>query len=150
MTWKKPEECWIISVKPAKLYCKTLALKQSGVIEPQNHSLGEVGDVKRSPVQHLIVSARRSNQVAWAFLQLSLENLQGWRLYNISGQPAPMFDCPHGEKVFLISCQKLSCFNLSSLSSYHLGGSLPNLLQFINTFSFCWEPETVCRVPDVI
>lgn len=33
------------------------------------------------------------------FTQLGLENLQAQRLYNFSGQPAPLLDCPHGEKV---------------------------------------------------
>jgi len=30
--------------------------------------------------------------------QLGFEYLQGFRLYNLSGQPVPVFDLPHGEK----------------------------------------------------
>ena len=40
--------------------------------------------------------AMRSAWAAHAFIQVCLENLQGWRLHNLSEQPLP--DCPHGEK----------------------------------------------------
>lgn len=45
-------------------------------------------------------SAVRSGQAVQGFIQLGLENLQGWRVLSPSGQPVPMLDCPHGEKVF--------------------------------------------------
>lgn len=41
-----------------------------------------------------------SDWVAQGFVQSALGNLQGWRSHSTSGQPAPLVDCPHGEKVF--------------------------------------------------
>ena len=35
-------------------------------------------------------SLRRSDHVAWGFLQTGLEKLQGCRLHSLSGQPAPL------------------------------------------------------------
>lgn len=44
-------------------------------------------------------AAVRSDQVAQDFIQLGLENLQGRRLDSLSGQPIPLFECPHGERI---------------------------------------------------
>lgn len=63
-----------------------------------------------------VCPAIRSNQVAQGFIPSDLENLQGWRLYNFSGQTAPLLDCPHCKKDFPKSTWNLCCFNLSPLS----------------------------------
>ena len=42
----------------------------------------------------------RSDQAAQGFVQLGLENLQGGRLHNLSGQPTLLSDCSHGGKAF--------------------------------------------------
>lgn len=45
-------------------------------------------------------SALRSDLVAQGFKQPGLKILQGWKSNNLSGQPAPVLDCPHNENVF--------------------------------------------------
>lgn len=45
-------------------------------------------------------SAMKSDQVAQGFIHLGLENPQGWRLPNLSGQPHPLPGCSHGEFLF--------------------------------------------------
>jgi len=47
-------------------------------------------------------SVKRSDEVAQGFIQLHLENLPGGRLYNLSGQSAPLLDCLHCGKDFLL------------------------------------------------
>ena len=52
---------------------------------------------------HLVQPPNQSRvrcEVVQGFIQLSLEKLQRWRLYNVSGQLAPLVDCSHGGKVF--------------------------------------------------
>ena len=39
---------------------------------------------------------------------VTVENLQGQRLHNISGHPVPLPDCPHGGNFFLIFSLNLS------------------------------------------
>lgn len=63
-----------------------------------------------------ICPAIRPKQVAQGFILSGLENLQGWSLYNFSGQTAWLLDCPHGEKDFPKCSLNLCCFNLSPLS----------------------------------
>lgn len=53
-----------------------------------------------------------SDEVAQGFIQLSIENLQGWRLLGLSGLPLPLPDCPQGEKD---SPYIQSCFSLGLL-----------------------------------
>lgn len=63
-----------------------------------------------------VCPAIRPNQVAQGFILSGLENLQGWRLHNFSGQTAPLLDCPHDEEDFPKSTLNLCRFNLSPLS----------------------------------
>jgi len=42
----------------------------------------------------------RPDQVAQVFIQLGPDNLEEWTPHNPSGQPVPLFRCPHREKVF--------------------------------------------------
>lgn len=52
------------------------------------------GELRRSPVQplaHSRVTSEVRRPVAEDFVQLGLENLQGWRLHSISGQTAKLF-----------------------------------------------------------
>lgn len=37
-----------------------------------------------------------SNEVAQGFIQLGLENCQGWSLHSLSVEPVPLPACPHG------------------------------------------------------
>lgn len=39
-----------------------------------------------------------SAKVAQGFIHSGLENLQGWRLHNLSVQPISVFNCPQDEK----------------------------------------------------
>lgn len=44
-----------------------------------------------------------------------LSNLSGWSLHTLSGQPAPLLSCPHGEGRFLMTRLNLSCSSLGLL-----------------------------------
>lgn len=57
----------------------------------------------------------RSDQVSQAFIQSGLENIQGWKVHSLPGQPVPL-DCPHGGKTFPLSSLNPSCFILCMLS----------------------------------
>lgn len=43
----------------------------------------------------------------------SLKSLPGWRWHSLSGQPAPMPDCPHAENIFPLFKSEPRCFNFS-------------------------------------
>jgi len=45
-------------------------------------------------------SARAGCSGTCPVVQLGFEYFQGWRLYNISVQPVPVFDHPYSKKVF--------------------------------------------------
>jgi len=70
-----------------------------------------------------------------ALIQSGVENLQGWRLYNLSGQPVPMYDCfPTRGKFFFKSRLSLSCSSLCLALSFDdclvgAGGLLFNPLE---------------------
>lgn len=54
-----------------------------------------------------------------ALIQSGIENLRGWRLHSLPGQPVPMCDChPEGEKFFFKPSLKLSCFSLCLALSF--------------------------------
>ena len=42
----------------------------------------------------------KSELVTQSFIQSGLENLQGYRLYYLAGQPVGLLDYPNGEKGF--------------------------------------------------
>lgn len=44
--------------------------------------------------------------VTQVLFQLGLEYLQGWRLHSLSGQPMPVFDFPHSERITSFACPK--------------------------------------------
>lgn len=82
-------------------------------------------DFRKSLVQSLAQSRLNyevSNQVAQGFIHSHLENIWGWRWHNLSGQPAPLPDCPRGEDDLpYIQSGPLVSNNASSLlSSLHV------------------------------
>lgn len=67
-------------------------------------------------------SHMRSDQGDQGSIQASLENLQGWRLHNFSGQPVPLSDCPSGEKpssLYLVGIFHVSLWPLLLIMHVH-------------------------------
>lgn len=63
----------------------------------QNYAMREVGRTLRG---HLVwpVAQGDSPTSNWPGLCDSFQNLQGWRFYNLSEQPAPVLHHPQGKK----------------------------------------------------
>lgn len=61
-------------------------------------------------------SAITSNNIAQSCIQSGLEILQGWSLYTLPAQPAPLSNCPHINKFFLLSIPNLSFQLISTVS----------------------------------
>lgn len=57
-----------------------------------------------------------------------LETSNGWRLHNLSGQPASLLGCPHGEKGFPYDKGEPLLFQLTFSCSYYLSSSHHALL----------------------
>ena len=72
-----------------------------------------------------------SNQAAQGFIQLGLENLQGGRLHNLSGQPAPLSNCPHRGKTFPYIQSETLSFHLRTFVSHS------------PTLHHCEEPNSI-------
>lgn len=53
-----------------------------------------------------------------ALIQSGIENPQGWRLYNLTGQPVPVYDCLPGWEFFFKPSLNLSCFSLCLALSF--------------------------------
>lgn len=49
----------------------------------------------------------KSDKDTHGFIPLSLENVQGWRLHNFSGQPDPILDSSHRETFINLSSLNL-------------------------------------------
>lgn len=62
----------------------------------------------------------RSDQVTHDLIKSGTGNLQGWRWQNSSGQPAPMMDSCHGEKVFPYNQSETLLFQFESIVSHPL------------------------------
>lgn len=67
-----------------------------------------------------VISTMRSDQVTHDFIKSGTGNLQGWRWQNSSGQPVPMMDSPHGEKVFPYNQSETLLFQFESIVSHPL------------------------------
>lgn len=87
----------------------------------------------------------RSDWVVQGFFHSSVQNLQGWRLYDLSGQPVPALYHSHdtsldpqGEKAFPTCSLKVSCFNLCLLSLVLLScATVESLLDYLLAGG-CW------------
>lgn len=63
----------------------------------------------------------RSSQADHGVIYVCLEQLQGWKWCDLSEQPLPITDCPHGEKHFHHTESELAptatcCLLLSSVA----------------------------------
>lgn len=65
----------------------------------QTHSGGKGAQEASSPTT-CSKGQLESDQLTHSFIQLSLENLQGWRLHILSKQTIPLPDCSHRERDF--------------------------------------------------
>lgn len=72
-------------------------------------------ELRRSLVQPCAHS-RLSSEVRPGLQLVRDENLQGWKLHDLSRKPVPLPDCPHGGIFFFLICNlNHSCFSLFSL-----------------------------------
>lgn len=85
-------------------------------------SFGLEGPLKlSSPNSYPAGSAVRSSQADNSVIYACLEHLQGWKWCDLSVQPLPLTDCPHGEKDFHHTESELAspstcCLLLSSVA----------------------------------
>jgi len=64
--------------------------------------MAEAGrDLLGAPAPTPLLKQDHLELVAQDRVQTASEYLQGWRLYNLSGQPGPVLSHPYSEKVFL-------------------------------------------------
>ena len=79
---------------------------------PQSNSSGKGPPGVSSPTS---CPKKGVSQVAQGLTEPGTENLQGWQLHDLPGQPVPLLDSPQGEEASLIPTLNLSCFSVFPL-----------------------------------
>lgn len=109
--------------------------------QSQNHRMDEVESVLwESPNPTSLLKQGQKNQAVQDCVQLCFEYVQGWRLYNTSGEPVPAFNHSHSNKkniysnrIFCISIYTHCLFSMSKNESSLAVSSLHPLIRYLQT-----------------
>lgn len=93
----------------SKCILHTKKCARENFIESHDHKIIQAErDLRGSLVQLFSQTSSEIRPGCRGFIESALENLQAQRLHIISGQPAPLLDCPPGGKIFSLNqCQPL-------------------------------------------